>query len=145
MLAARGLSYSRIGEELVISESTVKRHLANIYEKVGVRSRDDAVRTALMEEWIDLHEITSADGAAPTAREARAPSGAHPGGSMRAIHRSAWKAKSPKSASRIPHGPGPTTGSKASYRRANRYLPSYILWRRIKVRPGVYGNPEGAG
>ena len=62
VLAARGLSNARIAEELFISEATVKRHLANIYEKIGVRSRNEAVRTALMEQWIGIHEITSADG-----------------------------------------------------------------------------------
>ena len=62
VLAARGLSNARIAEGLHISEATVKRHLANVYEKIGVHSRNDAVRTALMEQWIGIHEITSADG-----------------------------------------------------------------------------------
>ena len=60
VLAGRGLSNRLIAQELHLSEATVKRHLANIYEKVGVNSRNDAVRTALMEQWIGLHEITSA-------------------------------------------------------------------------------------
>jgi ATP/maltotriose-dependent transcriptional regulator MalT len=42
-----GSPTAEIGEELFISEATVKRHLANIYEKVGVRSRNEAVRTAI--------------------------------------------------------------------------------------------------
>ncbi len=62
VLAARGLSNYQIAQELNISEATVKRHLANIYQKVGVRSRSEAVRMALMEQWIGLAEITSADG-----------------------------------------------------------------------------------
>jgi DNA-binding NarL/FixJ family response regulator len=63
VLAARGLSNRLISKELHISEGTVKRHLANIYEKAGVHSRNEAVRTALMEQWIGIHEITSsADG-----------------------------------------------------------------------------------
>jgi ATP/maltotriose-dependent transcriptional regulator MalT len=49
VLAARGLSNRRISGELHISEATVKRHLANIYQKVGVRSRNEAVRRALEE------------------------------------------------------------------------------------------------
>ena len=49
VLAARGLSNRRISGELHISEATVKRHLANIYEKVGVRSGNEAVRRALEE------------------------------------------------------------------------------------------------
>ena len=60
VLAARGLSTRLIAEELRSSEATVKRHLANVYGKVGVRSRNEAVRTALVEQWIGLHEITSA-------------------------------------------------------------------------------------
>jgi DNA-binding NarL/FixJ family response regulator len=62
VLAARGLSNRLISEELHLAEATVKRHLANVYEKVGARSRNDAVRLALMEEWIGIHEIISADG-----------------------------------------------------------------------------------
>ena len=60
VLAARGLPNARIGEELGISEATVKRHLANVYQKIGVRSRSEAVRMALMEQWIGLGEITGA-------------------------------------------------------------------------------------
>ena len=61
-LAAHGLSNRQIGKELHLSEATVKRHLANVYEKIGVHSRNEAVRTALMEQWIGLHEITLDDG-----------------------------------------------------------------------------------
>jgi DNA-binding NarL/FixJ family response regulator len=62
VLAARGRSNYQISEELHISEATVKRHLANVYQKIGVRSRSEGVRKALMEQWIGLAEITSADG-----------------------------------------------------------------------------------
>src|SRR5215212_10469622 len=51
---ARGRSNYQIATELNLAESTVKRHLANIYQKVGVRSRSEAVRTALVEKWIGL-------------------------------------------------------------------------------------------
>ena len=61
VLAARGLSNRLIARELHLSDATVKRHLANIYQKVGVRSRNEAVRKALTEQWIGLHEITSAE------------------------------------------------------------------------------------
>jgi DNA-binding NarL/FixJ family response regulator len=60
VLVARGLSNEQIAQELYVSEATVKRHLANIYQKIGVRSRSEAVRTALMEQWIGLSEITEA-------------------------------------------------------------------------------------
>ncbi len=58
VLAARGLSNRRIAGELHISEATAKRHLANIYLKVGVRSRNEMVRKAMEEEWLGIEEIT---------------------------------------------------------------------------------------
>jgi DNA-binding NarL/FixJ family response regulator len=58
VLAARGLSNQRIAEYLHLATATVKRHLANIYLKIGVGSRSEAVRMALMEQWIGLSEIT---------------------------------------------------------------------------------------
>ena len=60
VLAALGLPNRRIARELINSEATVKRHLANDYEKAGTRSRNEAVRTAIVEQWIGIHEITSA-------------------------------------------------------------------------------------
>ena len=62
VLAARGLSNHQIATELDLSEATVKRHLANVYAKIGVQSRSEAVRTALMEQWIGLGDIISSAG-----------------------------------------------------------------------------------
>jgi DNA-binding NarL/FixJ family response regulator len=58
---ARGLSNYQIATQMHLAESTVKRHLANIYEKVGVGSRIEATRVALQEMWIGISEITQAD------------------------------------------------------------------------------------
>ena len=58
---ARGLSNYQIANEMHLAESTVKRHLANIYQKVGVGSRSEATRVALQEMWIGISEITQAD------------------------------------------------------------------------------------
>jgi DNA-binding NarL/FixJ family response regulator len=44
VLAARGLSNYRIATELNLAEGTVKRHLANVYQRIGVHSRSEAVR-----------------------------------------------------------------------------------------------------
>jgi DNA-binding NarL/FixJ family response regulator len=59
LLAARGLSNIQIATSLNLSEATVKRHLANVYPKMGVGSRGEAAREALMREWITIEEITA--------------------------------------------------------------------------------------
>jgi DNA-binding NarL/FixJ family response regulator len=58
LLAARGLSNRQIGAALYVTEGTVKRHLANTYEKMGVSSRGQATRKALFEEWITIQDVT---------------------------------------------------------------------------------------
>ena len=60
VLAARGLSNEQIARELHLATTTVRRHLSNLYQKIGVRSRTEAVRKALLEQWIVLPEITEA-------------------------------------------------------------------------------------
>ena len=52
VLAARGMSNPQIAHHLGLSEGTVKRHLANIYPKMGVHSRGEAVHKALDNEWL---------------------------------------------------------------------------------------------
>ncbi len=47
MLAQR-LTAKEIGSSLFISERTVKRHTANIYQKLGVNSRQQAVASAAL-------------------------------------------------------------------------------------------------
>jgi DNA-binding NarL/FixJ family response regulator len=58
LLAARGLSNHQIASSLHLAEGTVKRHLANIYQKMGVGSRGEASREALLRDWITIEEIT---------------------------------------------------------------------------------------
>jgi DNA-binding NarL/FixJ family response regulator len=57
LLSARGLSNGRIASSLYLAEATVKRHLANVYEKMGVGSRGEASREAPMRDWITIEEI----------------------------------------------------------------------------------------
>ena len=57
LLAARGLSNGRIATSLHVAEATVKRHLANVYEKMGVGSRGEASRMALLRDWITIEEV----------------------------------------------------------------------------------------
>ena len=58
LLVARGLGNRRIGEDLHLSETTVKRHLSNVYEKLGVHSRGEAVGRAVSEGWISSWDIS---------------------------------------------------------------------------------------
>ena len=51
-LTARGLTNKAIGRELGISPRTVQGHLANIFGKLGVTSRTEAVTEALRRGWI---------------------------------------------------------------------------------------------
>jgi DNA-binding NarL/FixJ family response regulator len=59
LLAARGLSNYQIATSLTLSEATVKRHLANVYPKMGVSSRGEAAREALTREWITIEQLTA--------------------------------------------------------------------------------------
>jgi ATP/maltotriose-dependent transcriptional regulator MalT len=61
LLAARGLSNLQIAASANLAEGTVKRHLANIYQKLGVSSRTEASREALLREWITIEEVTEPD------------------------------------------------------------------------------------
>ena len=55
-LAARGQTNKQIGVALHISDRTVQNHLANIYAKLGVASRTEAVTAALQRNLIRLNE-----------------------------------------------------------------------------------------
>ena len=61
LMVARGMSNQQIAVSLYLSEATVKRHLANIYPKMGVSSRGEAVRLALSKDWISPRDITDGD------------------------------------------------------------------------------------
>ena len=56
-LVARGGSNKDIAQELSISVRTVQTHLANIFAKLGVDTRTEAVLHAIREGWISLDEV----------------------------------------------------------------------------------------
>lgn len=53
-LVAQGLTNKAIGQSLGISDRTVQGHLANIYGKLNVGSRTEAVTEALKQGWITI-------------------------------------------------------------------------------------------
>jgi NarL family two-component system response regulator LiaR len=55
-LAAKGMTNREIAQELVISVRTVQVHLTNIFGKIGVGSRTEAVLHALREGWLVLED-----------------------------------------------------------------------------------------
>jgi DNA-binding NarL/FixJ family response regulator len=62
LMVARGMSNLQIAISLYLSEATVKRHLANIYPKIGISSHGEAVRVVLSRGWIGPYEMTEAPG-----------------------------------------------------------------------------------
>jgi len=56
-LVARGMSNKEIAGELVISERTVRTHMVNIFRKLQVSSRTEAVLHALKEGWLTLDNL----------------------------------------------------------------------------------------
>jgi len=53
-LVARGMTSKSIGEDLFISENTVKNHIRNILDKLGLHSRNEAVLYAVRENLISI-------------------------------------------------------------------------------------------
>jgi DNA-binding NarL/FixJ family response regulator len=47
----KGLNYKKIADELYISPHTVRTHITNIYEKLHVSSKIQAVKLALKNKW----------------------------------------------------------------------------------------------
>jgi NarL family two-component system response regulator LiaR len=60
-LAAKGMSNKEIASELALSVRTVQSHLGNIFDKLGVSSRTEAVLRALKEGWISLDNVSTSD------------------------------------------------------------------------------------
>jgi NarL family two-component system response regulator LiaR len=56
-LAARGLSNQDIAEKLFLSRRTVQAHLGNIFRKMDVGSRTEAVLQALRKGWLGLDDL----------------------------------------------------------------------------------------
>ena len=61
-LAAKGRGNKEIGNQLSISERTVQTHLVNIFRKLQVNSRTEAIIRALKEGWLVLDDLTAKSG-----------------------------------------------------------------------------------
>ena len=57
-LAANGMSNKKIARELIISERTVQTHLVNIFRKLEVNSRTQAVLKGLEKGWLNLDNLS---------------------------------------------------------------------------------------
>jgi len=53
-LAATGMSNKEIAEELSVTVRTVKAHISNLFAKMDVASRTEAILKAVREGWLDL-------------------------------------------------------------------------------------------
>ncbi|MFC2042110.1 response regulator [Chloroflexota bacterium] len=56
-LAAKGMSNKEIAETLFLSRRTIQAHLVNIFRKMDVGSRTEAVLQALKRGWFSLDEL----------------------------------------------------------------------------------------
>ena len=57
-MVTKGLSNKDIAQELCLSVRTVQGHLANIFNKLRVSSRTEAVVHALREGWVTLDDVS---------------------------------------------------------------------------------------
>jgi len=56
-LAAKGISNKDIAQQLFISPRTVQVHLGNIFNKLGVASRTEAILYGLRRGWLTLEDL----------------------------------------------------------------------------------------
>jgi NarL family two-component system response regulator LiaR len=60
-LAAKGKCNKEIAQDLSISDRTVQTHLVNIFRKLQVNSRTEAIIRALKEGWLTMDDLTTAE------------------------------------------------------------------------------------
>jgi len=55
-LLARGLDNTAIAQELVVTKRTVQNHVSNIYGKLGLDSRTEAMLYAFRKGWVEISQ-----------------------------------------------------------------------------------------
>jgi NarL family two-component system response regulator LiaR len=55
-LAAQGMSNKEIAEKLCVTVRTVKAHISNLFDKMNVASRTEAILKAVREGWLGLDD-----------------------------------------------------------------------------------------
>ena len=56
-LLARGYTYREVAEELTVSSHTVNSHIKNLYRKLSVKTKNEAVFAATRQGILDMHEL----------------------------------------------------------------------------------------
>ena len=67
-MAAQGMSNKEISSELFLSVHTIESHFGNIFSKLGVYSRLEAVLEALKRGWFTLGDVSQSGGSAEDGR-----------------------------------------------------------------------------
>ncbi|MCJ7522029.1 MAG: response regulator transcription factor [Dehalococcoidia bacterium] len=60
-LAATGMSNKEIAEQLFVTVRTIKAHISNIFIKMHVASRTEAIIKAMKEGWLELEKLPSSN------------------------------------------------------------------------------------
>lgn len=56
-LLAHGLDNTSIARELVVTKRTVQNHVSNIYGKLGVETRTEAMLYAIRKGWVEINDM----------------------------------------------------------------------------------------
>ncbi|GLR63093.1 response regulator [Marinospirillum insulare] len=56
-LLARGYTYREVAEDLNVSSHTVNSHIKNLYRKLSVKTKNEAVFAATRQGILDMHEL----------------------------------------------------------------------------------------
>jgi len=56
-LLARGYTYREVAEDLSVSSHTVNSHIKNLYRKLSVKTKNEAVFAATRQGLLDMHEL----------------------------------------------------------------------------------------